>query len=337
MDQIVPAPTKVLFVDDDLEVLRTVQRRFKAIYNLEVAASGPEGLEAVTRHGPFAVVVSDYRMPGMDGIEFLTRIKEIAPDTVRIMLTGQPDLDLAIKAVNEGHVYRFLTKPCPNDILARAIEDGLRHYQLVLAERELHGLRRWRKSLEELVLAFAALIETRDPYTAGHQQRVTKLACAIARELGLPESRTESIRLAAMIHDIGKIYVPAEFLNRPGRLTKVEFDVIRLHPQVGYDVLKTVDFEFSVSRIVQQHHEVLDGSGYPLGLSGDDILFESRILTVADVVEAMNSHRPYRPSLGLTAALTEIESHQGRRYDPAAVSACLKLAAADETLFQAQA
>jgi len=135
-----------------------------------------------------------------------------------------------------------------------------------------------------------------------------------------------------MIHDIGKMYVPAEFLNRPGKLSEVEFAVIRLHPSVGYDILKSIDFEHPIARIVKQHHEALDGSGYPDGLHGEEILLEARIVTVADVVEAMNSHRPYRPSLGLAAALREIEENQGKRYDPRVVRACLKLAADTDLL-----
>jgi len=316
---------KVLLVDDDTEILKSFKRRLRTRFDIETAASGEEGLRAITDQGPYAVVVSDYRMPVMDGIEFLARVSQVSPDSVKMMLTGQPDLQMAIKAVNEGQVFRFLTKPCPPESLAQAVEDGLKYYKLVEAERELHGLKKWRQSVESIILAFVTLIETRDPYTAGHQQRVTKLAEAIARELGLSEGQIEAIRMAATIHDIGKIYVPAEFLNRPGRLSEVEFNVIKLHPQVGYEVLKSIDFEHPVARIVQQHHERLSGSGYPLGLSGGDILLEARIITVADVVEAMNSHRPYRPSLGLDVALAEIAGNKDKFYDPDVADACLNL------------
>jgi len=316
---------KVLLVDDDPEILKSFKRRLRTRFQIDTASSGEDGLQVITNHGPYAVVVSDYRMPVMDGIEFLARVGEISPDSIKIMLTGQPDLEMAIKTVNEGRVFRFLTKPCPPESLAQAVEDGLKFYKLIEAERELHGLKKWRQSMESMILAFVTLIETRDPYTAGHQQRVTKLAEAIAREMCLSDSRIEAIRMAATIHDIGKVYVPAEFLNRPGRLSEVEFNVIKLHPQIGYEVLKSIDFEHPVARIVQQHHERLDGSGYPLGLSGQDILMEARILTVADVVEAMNSHRPYRPSLGLEVALAEIVENKGKFYDPDAAAACLDL------------
>ena len=327
---------KVLFVDDDLEILKSFRRGFRKFLNLDLAQSGEDGLKAITTNGPYAVVVSDYRMPVMDGIEFLHQVSRASPDTVRIMLTGQPDLDMAIKAVNEGQIFRFLTKPCPPERLLQTVEEGLRYYRLVLSERELLALKKWRKSLEELVRSFAALVESRDPYTAGHQQRVTHLACLIAREMDLEDSKVEAIRMAAMMHDVGKVYVPSEFLNRPGRLTAEEFSIIKAHPQVGFNVLKTVEFEHPISLIVQQHHESMDGQGYPLGLSGNEILPEARIITVADVVEAMNSHRPYRPSLGLDAALEEIKNNRGSRFDPNVVDACLALAGRDQSIFQVQ-
>ena len=184
---------------------------------------------------------------------------------------------------------------------------------------------RERKLLLETIGAMALTIEKRDPYTAGHQIRVAQLATAIARELGYDEHRIEGLRLAAMVHDIGKIYVPAEILNRPGRLTLPEFEVIKTHVEVGYDILKTIDFPWPVADIVRQHHERLDGSGYPQGLRHDSILPEARILAVADVVESIHSHRPYRPALGMDVALKELADHRGTRYDAAVVDACLRL------------
>lgn len=182
-----------------------------------------------------------------------------------------------------------------------------------------------QRSLVQTIQAIAVTIEKRDPYTAGHQQRVAELATAIAAEMGLPEEQREGLRLGALIHDIGKIYVPAEFLNRPGRLSGAEFDIIQSHPVMGHDIVKGIEFPWPVAEMVVQHHERLDGSGYPKGLKGDEILLEARILAVADVVEAMASHRPYRAALSLDEALTEIESHRNTRYDPVVVDACLKL------------
>jgi len=182
-----------------------------------------------------------------------------------------------------------------------------------------------QRSLVQTIQAIAVTIEKRDPYTAGHQQRVAELATAIAHEMGLPEDRQEGLRLGALIHDIGKIYVPAEFLNRPGHLSDTEFEIIQSHPLMGHDIVKGIEFPWPVADMVVQHHERLDGSGYPKGLKGEDILLEARILSVADVVEAMASHRPYRAALPLEDALVEIERFRGTRYDPVVVDACLKL------------
>lgn len=180
-----------------------------------------------------------------------------------------------------------------------------------------------RKTLEGTVHALAATAETTDPYTAGHQYRVARLGCAIAREMGQSEDQIECIRVAGTLHDIGKIYVPPGILSRPGRLAQIEFSMIKAHPSVGYDILKTVEFPWPIAEIVLQHHERMDGSGYPRGLSGAAILLPARILGVADVVEAMSSHRPYRPALGLDRALEEVSRNRGVLYDADVVDACL--------------
>jgi putative nucleotidyltransferase with HDIG domain len=182
-----------------------------------------------------------------------------------------------------------------------------------------------KETLSDTIRAIALTVEKRDPYTAGHQNKVADLCAAIGRELGLPAERIEGMRLAALIHDIGKIYVPAEILNRPGRLTPAEFEIIKSHPGVGYDIVKDVKFPWPVGDMIVQHHERLDGSGYPRGLKGEAIILEARILAVADAVEAMAAHRPYRPAHGIEAAPEEIERHRGERYDPAAVDACARL------------
>ncbi len=193
-------------------------------------------------------------------------------------------------------------------------------------ERELkESWKRLHEALEGTIQAMALTIEIRDPYTAGHQRRVSRLSCAVAREIGLPEDRIEGLRVAGDIHDIGKIYVPAEILSKPGQITAIEYGIIKTHPQVGFDILKTIKFPWPVAAIVLQHHERLDGSGYPLGMSGDAILKEARILSVADIVEAMSSHRPYRPAQGIEKALAEIVQNKGVFYDPEAVDACVKL------------
>jgi len=185
--------------------------------------------------------------------------------------------------------------------------------------------RKLRKTMEMTIQALAVTIEMRDPYTAGHQRRVTQLASRIAQEINLGEEEIVNIRLAGIVHDIGKIYVPVEILTKPGRLNDYEISMIRSHPRFGFDIIKETDLPKKIGEIILQHHERMDGSGYPAGLSGSEIHLESRILSVADVVEAMSSHRPYRPALGLEAALEEIDQHKGFLFDPDVVDVCLDL------------
>ncbi len=188
-----------------------------------------------------------------------------------------------------------------------------------------------RDTVNGIVVSMAKVVETRDPYTAGHQERVAQLAVAIAREMKLPEERIRGVAVAAVLHDLGKIDVPAEILSKPSRLKEKEYSLIQDHCLAGYEILKNVDFPWPVAQVVLQHHECMDGSGYPCGLSGEQILLESRILAVADVVEAMSSHRPYRPSLGLERGLEEIAFHKGSRFDVTVAEACLNLFARGES------
>ena len=181
------------------------------------------------------------------------------------------------------------------------------------------------KALESIVEAMAVTIEMRDPYTAGHQRRVAQLACAIAREIKVPDAQIPGIRMAGLIHDLGKIRVPAEILANPDGLTEAEMTIIKTHPVVGYEILKNIKFPWPIAQAVLQHHERLDGSGYPTRLAGKNIILEARILAVADVVEAMASHRPYRPGLGIDRALDEISENRGVLYDSVVVDGCIRL------------
>ncbi len=200
-------------------------------------------------------------------------------------------------------------------LLARLMAEA----DLVRSHREKDGL------YKRLILVLGSVTEMRDPYTAGHQKRVADLSVAIARELDLPARQREGLQLAASVHDIGKIMVPTEILCKPGRLTPIEYELVKDHAQAGHNILQDVDFPWPIARIVLEHHERLNGSGYPNALSGDQVLMESRILAVADVVESMCSFRPYRAGLGITAALEEIARHRDVLYDPEVADACLVL------------
>ncbi len=193
-------------------------------------------------------------------------------------------------------------------------------------ERDLeNSVKKVEKTMEAAIQAISYTMETRDPYTTGHQKRVTQLACAIAKEMGIGQWQIDGIRVAGLLHDLGKIAVPTEILSKPGKLSDIEFSMIKAHPKVGFDILQNVEFEWPIARIVVQHHERLNGSGYPFGTKGKDILLEARILAVADVVEAMASHRPYRPALGLDRALDEVARGEGTLYDPEVVRACRRV------------
>ncbi|MBF0457229.1 MAG: PAS domain S-box protein [Nitrospirae bacterium] len=236
--------------------------------------------------------------------------KEITLTAVRKDGTEFPmELSAALWTVQAGTFFTAILRDITEHVLERR-------------QRE-HAIEKLRKLTGSVVVAISAILEARDPYTAGHQRRVADLSRAIADEMGYPKDMTEGVRMAASIHDVGKIYVPSEILSKPGKLFEAEFHLLKYHPQIGHDILKDVDFPWSVARIILQHHERIDGSGYPTGIKGDDILIEAKIICVADVVEAMTNHRPYRPALGLDKALEEIQTNSTVLYDEDVVEACL--------------
>ena len=209
------------------------------------------------------------------------------------------------------------------DQVASALGFGIATLRTALAKAQHQES--LRVSLEQTIQVIAETVDQRDPYTAGHERRVADLCVAIAGKIGLSGERTQGLRLAASIHDLGKIGIPAEILANPGRLTEIQYSLVKEHAQLGYEIVKNVQFPWPIAQMILQHHERLDGSGYPRGLKADEIFLESRILAVADVVEAMSSHRPYRPSRGIKVALDEVSSKSGAQYDPEAVEACVNL------------
>ncbi len=228
-------------------------------------------------------------------------------------------IDRTIKGNSRHVAIRWAVPPGYEETLERVLLAKTDITAVIEAEREV------RRALDGTIEAIGRTTETRDPYTAGHQRRVTALAVAVAEELGLESVSIEGTRAAGLLHDIGKMAIPAEILSKPSRLTDMEMALIRAHPQVAYDILKSISFPWPLAEIVVQHHERIDGSGYPQGLRGEGILTEARILSVADTVEAMASHRPYRAALGIDSALAEIEAQRGTQYDPDVVDACLEL------------
>jgi len=260
-----------------------------------------------------------------ESLHQLTRPCKICP-VVKAMASGRPQIVENVNAMGKGWILKAY--PIRDE---RGNLDGVIEIATDITERKqtrnelTRTLERLKHTLEGTIRAMSVAVETRDPYTAGHQKRVADLASAIALEMGLSHKKINGIRLAAAIHDIGKICVPAEILTRPTNLSAIEFDLVKVHSRAGYEILKDIEFPWPIARMILEHHEKIDGSGYPNGLSGDKILIESRVLVVADVVEAINSHRPYRPALGIESALAEIHQNMGTYYDPDVVKACLKL------------
>jgi len=202
-------------------------------------------------------------------------------------------------------------------------------------EKELQqSYEKLQKFIEGTAYIIMKVVETRDPYSIGHQQRVSKLATAIAQETKLPQDKIEGTRIASLVHDIGKVNLPTEIISKPSKLIEVEFNLIKNYPKVGYDILKKVDFPWPIAEIVFQHQEKIDGSGYPRGLKGDEICIEAKILGVANVVEAMSSYKSYRPALSIDEALTEISKYENILFDPEVVDACLKLFKEKEFKFE---
>ena len=265
-------------------------------------------------------------MMGMNNRQFTDKenAKKLFKTFNEVYKTGEPAKEFDWQIIRKDGTERYIEVSVSLQKNSSGKPIGFRGISRDITERK-QSFERMKKALRATVQAISLTVEMKDPYTSGHQQRVSDLARAIATEMGLSADRQDFIRTASTIHDIGKIAIPTEILSNPTKLTALEFNLIKTHPQSGYDILKDIDFPWPVADIVLQHHERMDGSGYPQGLKEDDILLEARILAIADVVEAIAFHRPYRPAMGINLALEEISRNKGILYDAEAVDACLKL------------
>jgi putative two-component system response regulator len=338
MQNITSTPKDIILVVDDDVAIRTMLQSGLRLHGYECldAESGGQALELLARF-PVDVVMADIRMPEMNGIELAQIIKKEYQADV-IIMTGYVE-DFNYEDIVRQGASDFIQKPV-------RIAEFIARLKRVLAERasrfarlqaldELKvNLEKSKRAMEGFVQAISVAVEMRDPYTAGHQQRVADLACAIAERMGLPEEEIYGLRMASVIHDLGKLTVPAGILSRPGRLSRLEYELIKNHVQAGFDILKQIEFPWPLAETILQHHERMDGSGYPQGLKDGDILLPAKILAVADVFETMASHRPYRPSLGLEKALEEIKSNSGILYDHEAASICVRLIVDKEFPFE---
>ncbi|MBN1271871.1 MAG: HD domain-containing protein [Candidatus Aminicenantes bacterium] len=274
------------------------------------------------------IILADYNLPSYNGMAALKSARKMNSGIPFIFVSGAIGEEFAIETLKQGATDYVLKQKLSRLVPAvkRALQEDEERKKRHLAEEELkNSYALLRKVFEETIGALVSALEKRDPYTAGHQRRVAHLARAIAVEWNQPDEKIEGTYFAARLHDIGKINIPSDILTKPNHLPPQEKALIETHPQVGYEILKEIHFPWPIARIVLQHHERMDGTGYPSGIKGKNIIIEARILGVADVVEAMASDRPYRSSLGIKKALEEISKNKGILYDTNAANICLNL------------
>lgn len=334
------ADSTILVVDDE-RLVNTILTRYlsKMGYSCVAAESGAEALEKLEQH-PCALALCDVRMPGMDGIELLQRIKEYNDEIAVIMVSAVDNREIAVSAMKEG-AYDYVTKPFHLEEMLISVQRALENRRLVLESKEYHRnlerkveerTRELEQKTGELQRLFISVIESivlilqaKDEYTEGHSRRVSTNATAIAGRLSLPEEEVENIRLAALLHDIGKVGTKESILHKPGKLTDEEGHQIRSHPLIAASILEPITPLQDIITYIKHGHEAYDGSGYPDGLKGDEIPLGARIITVADVFDAMTSPRPYRPAIDADKVLAHLSKEAGKQFDPLVVDAFLEV------------
>ncbi|MDJ0867431.1 MAG: response regulator [Myxococcota bacterium] len=347
----------ILFVDDEVNILKALKRLMRhEPWNVECACRGQDALQIMDRT-PAQVVVSDQRMPEMSGVDLLQAVRERQPDVVRMMLTGYTEMNVAVEAINRGEIYRLITKPWNDEELKATIRQAFDHYDLKQEIKRLNQVTReqnfklqdMNRNLEakvrertkqvaqkhselrtayvQTIRALAEAVDAKDAYTRGHSERVGVYASKLAREMGLPKELIERVYIAGVLHDVGKIGVPDRIISKPDRLDDEEYGEMKRHPEIGAKILEPVTFLADIVPCVRHHHEWFDGSekGYPLRLAADSIPLPSRIILVADTVEAMTSDRPYRNALPLEVVVRELHRYSGSQFDPVCVKPMLEL------------
>jgi putative two-component system response regulator len=297
----------VLFIDDEVNILNSIKRVFADHdFILHTASSARKGLEILSRN-EIAVVITDNKMPGMNGLDLLRLAKVITPDTIRIMLTGHASLDTAIDAINSGEVFRFVVKPWNDKALEETLEDALQRYHIV---------KQLQYCDESVMLSIAQTIELKDSYTRGHCDRVANYAIMISRALGLPEETVQEIKHGSWLHDCGKIGIPGTILNSSDKLDASQYEIVKKHCLWGAEVARQARLPSRIINIILYHHEKFMGGGYPAGLSGSEIPLEARIVAVADAYDALTSNRPYHKAIDHEKAQKILAESQGTHLDP---------------------
>lgn len=326
-------PQTILIVDDEEIITYSLSMQLSLSTNLKIITSNnPINALKELQNNDIDLVISDYLMPGMNGIDFLTEVKKINEDITLILLTGYADKENVIKAVNQVGVYYYLEKPWDNDSLIKVINNGLEKASLIKqlknkieeiedSKNEINRLynilekdfRVQVESIENVMVSLAYILEAKDKYTVGHTQRVSEYAVKLASKIGLDTERIEKLRMAGLIHDIGKIGVPEVILNKPGKLSEEEFELVKAHTVIGGNICKPLVSFSDLYDMIRHHHEKLNGSGYPDGLKEDEISIEARILSVADVFDALYSDRPYRSKLPLNKVIEILKEESDKR------------------------
>jgi len=322
---------RILIVDDEEMICRILcQRLAKEGYSCKTAHNGSEALNYFYKDA-FPLIISDIKMPEMNGIELLKRVRALDPSTLVIMITAYPDIDLAVEAIRLG-AYDFIIKPADLDLVTlsvkkalekKRLEEELEAYQRNLerlVEERTEKLQRAYRTLKrahlDSVKVLSGAIEAKDPYTQGHSERVRRMSLGTASRLGFDEERMEIMEYGALLHDIGKIGIRDEILQKPGPLTYPEYQSIQEHPLIGAKIVEGIEFFTDKIPMIRNHHENFDGSGYPDGLVGEAIPLEVRVITVSDAFDAMTSPRPHRKAMALQDALSEMEKCEGKQFDP---------------------
>lgn len=312
---------KILVVDDEELIRRTIAKILqKAQYEVVLAEDGHAAIEKAKAE-KFDLVISDVRMPGIDGLETIRRIKEIQPEVHSIIITGYASEDTPVQAIKLG-VNDYIFKPFEVETFLHSVQRNLTNVRLLREKTMLHS--RLKQNMLTLIDTLANTLEARDPYTHGHSRRVGLYATWIAEDLGYDHDALETLRHGGLLHDIGKIAVREDVLNKPGRLTAEEYDHIKIHPSVGYNILRQIEEFEPMLPIVLSHHERIDGEGYPHQMPGGDIPLNARITAIADTFDALTSDRPYRDGMPVEKAIAIMESVKGTQLDGELVDIFIK-------------